>query len=406
MDGTLKRMGWLFSSEISRNATLLALSGVVALGISLPVAEGHAQARQLKLTREVLQEPPRPIKRAGNAMAASDGTLYLVDAYSPSTIFVFPARGESVTTIGRQGKGPGEFERIDKMGFVGDTIWVTDLSLDRLTYITAAGKVLRTEAGKSRLTSTNAGRYTPIYGVLADGSFIVEHGTFDDNRKSTGRFWFRATPTGNNPPFAPRFLDTLAFDPPARHPMPELMNPDRSITFFGQPFGDDPITVVSPTGMVVNLSREAAADAKAMYVVSGRSAKGELFKRTISYTAKPLTPADLDAMWKLVDTREKLTSHYPSEAAARRVFEAKIFKPTYLPPVREVVVGADNSIWIQRELGQHSDRWDVLSDRGEQLGWVDLAHSFTVKTVSRDAVWGVEQDQDGQEIFVRYRISK
>jgi len=46
---------------------------------------------------------------------------------------VFDMSGKFVRNIGRDGAGPGEFRQIERFGWVGDTLWVSDPVLRRYT---------------------------------------------------------------------------------------------------------------------------------------------------------------------------------------------------------------------------------------------------------------------------------
>src|SRR4051812_26736020 len=43
----------------------------------------------------------------------------------------YDVSGKKTATFGRKGSGPGEFQRMTRFGWVGDTIWIYDAGLRR-----------------------------------------------------------------------------------------------------------------------------------------------------------------------------------------------------------------------------------------------------------------------------------
>lgn len=70
-----------------------------------------------------------------------DGTLYLLDYQSYRVLGVQPPTGDTVV-IGREGEGPGEFERPVAMAVSGDTVWVHDTGTGRLQAFATSGAYL------------------------------------------------------------------------------------------------------------------------------------------------------------------------------------------------------------------------------------------------------------------------
>src|SRR3954464_7919991 len=58
---------------------------------------------------------------------------------------IYDATGKKTATFGRKGSGPGEFRRATWFGWTGDTLWVYDTDLRRVTYVSPAATLIRTE---------------------------------------------------------------------------------------------------------------------------------------------------------------------------------------------------------------------------------------------------------------------
>jgi len=100
------------------------------------------------------------------AQLSGDSTLVVADL-SLAEVRYFSLNGEVVGVVGRRGEGPGEFQRIQTLGpAVGDTTWIFDLGLQRITLITAPGDPVRVIDVVPKTRSRLAGR-------LQDGSWLV-----------------------------------------------------------------------------------------------------------------------------------------------------------------------------------------------------------------------------------------
>jgi hypothetical protein len=73
------------------------------------------------------------LTEAGQVWVANDGS---------HQVLAFSGEGESLLAFGREGKGPGEFERVSDVSVAGDSIFVSDLRLGRLTIFDHEGAVV------------------------------------------------------------------------------------------------------------------------------------------------------------------------------------------------------------------------------------------------------------------------
>ncbi len=76
-------------------------------------------------------------------LAVSARGVLSVDLPQDGAIRLFSAAGKAIASIGRKGSGPGEFGAVNTMGWVADTLWVSDAGNHRLTMVGADGRVLR-----------------------------------------------------------------------------------------------------------------------------------------------------------------------------------------------------------------------------------------------------------------------
>ncbi len=68
---------------------------------------------------------------------------------------IFSRSGELVSKIGRKGAGPGEVQSLSRIGLLGDTIWMTDAGLNRVSFFGPDGTFGRSfaAAGKQDWTA-------------------------------------------------------------------------------------------------------------------------------------------------------------------------------------------------------------------------------------------------------------
>jgi 6-bladed beta-propeller len=106
-------------------------SATMAVLLALPAQgpEGWSYVEELRLSGS---REEAPLSRVTDLVVGPDGRIYLTQAYQPE-VLVLSQNGEPIDRIGREGKGPGEFQAPGMLGFVGDDLWVQDLLLGRVT---------------------------------------------------------------------------------------------------------------------------------------------------------------------------------------------------------------------------------------------------------------------------------
>lgn len=80
------------------------------------------------------------------ALKAINDTLIVVTPAKPLGVWGVHPSGRIIWRSGRQGSGPGEFQRADRIGLLpGDSIVIWDQELARLTLLTKSGRLVRSE---------------------------------------------------------------------------------------------------------------------------------------------------------------------------------------------------------------------------------------------------------------------
>lgn len=66
---------------------------------------------------------------------------------------LFSQEGQLIASVGKNGAGPGEFRRMVRGGWIGDTLWVSDTQLNRVTMLGPDGRMLATVPVPMKVTA-------------------------------------------------------------------------------------------------------------------------------------------------------------------------------------------------------------------------------------------------------------
>lgn len=100
------------------------------------------------LSRETLVETYDSLSApvdAGYLQVDSEGRIYLFDRTTLSVLAYSP-EGEEIMRLGGEGRGPGEFAGGDGMAIRGDTLYLFDRNLSRLSLFDATGEFLQSKS--------------------------------------------------------------------------------------------------------------------------------------------------------------------------------------------------------------------------------------------------------------------
>jgi hypothetical protein len=71
-----------------------------------------------------------------------------------------------------------------------------------------------------------------------------------------------------------------------------------------------------------------------------------------------------------------------------------------------VVLGRDDTVWLERFSISGDREWLMLDGQGSVTGRVTVPRGIALAVASRDQVWAIETDDDGLQHIVRYRVSR
>jgi hypothetical protein len=323
----------------------------------------------------------------------SNGVVAVLNG-GTNEIRLFDEHGRSIRSFGGTGSGPGEFRFISWAGRSGDTVFVFDHSLGRISSVVLGGEPRL--LGTWPVTARGTRGPLSVGGRLSDGRWLVATGV---------------TPGWDGPPGVHRLPQSVG-----------VISADGTgdVSWFGE-YPSAAFFVFSPTGNIQQATFGAIAfspwfysAASGQHVWLGESGADSLvhmdFVRGTRATVRlPLPrrtpPAALVAARR---AREMLAA---TNERSRAFTDAK-WSSTYLPPslpfFEALVPGPGGEIWIQDYAGVPTDsaRYLVVGPDMVARAWVRVPSGLRVHEVGVDYVLGMHEDGDGVESVRLYRLSR
>jgi hypothetical protein len=344
---------------------------------------------------------PGALSTVSDVTMGRDGSVY-VSQPQENVVKVYDARGRYLRSIGREGSGPGEFDRPSSLGWRGDTLWVVDTPQTRISLFLPNGRFVRS-ISFSRAAPLTDGRHHIPGSLLADGSVL-------------GMWQTPLSLIAGTPPVSvPMVRFTARGEPIALLARDEHRNAfgviaeGTSRTYFPQRFTDTPLTAVSPDGSAVVMVRRNAAtrsDSTVFSVQRFHHSGRVTLSRNYRYRPLPLTRemverAEDEHVGALGETRIRT----PEASVLRRQIRESLYRPRFLPPVTRLVLGRDGTIWLRREdLGRDMAWWHVLDGRGRIIARAWVPAGVRLVYADRTQIWAVELDEFDVPTLVKYRI--
>ena len=186
-------------------------------------------------------------------------------------------------------------------------------------------------------------------------------------------------------------IDTIALIPTAHHfgvIFPTGVGQPHTL-LIQQPFADQPIYDVAPTGgYLVIVDRPARGNATtAAFHVTRVTPQGD----TIATHTFKYPPVDLTDAWIQQAAIEAAGRVSDNVGEALRLGLGGLFIPDWLPPVSDLRVGPRGWLWIAREIipGATHREWDIVDPDGEMIGTITLANHLQIRAVSGLEAWAV-----------------
>ncbi len=305
---------------------------------------------------------------ATDADRLSDGSIVVADDGSDE-VRVFSPVGEHVRTLGGNGEGPGEFNRLDQLQILpGDSILAYDFWAARITIFAPDGTLGRI------VTLDGSARLRPLFQLTGATGYVGMATDFTGFGDDVGlRRW--------------------------SHPIVQVDSAGVVI---------DTLTTIQGNESVVFEMGDAAAlwgkrgrmEARggAVYLGSSDSVSFEVFgprgQRRIARVPGydlALTQADIDG-----ELSTWFPDSVPPDPFSRAIQDAQPER-THRPGYQDLVVDATGSVWLEAFRGLHEAsepaNWEVFDPSGEWLGSVTLPPGFKVFRIGTDWILGKNRDE-------------
>ena len=337
-------------------------TALVALAVSVPQSQAAPPPQAATLACRTLVPPSDSGSGTIGAVAPGPSDRLAWTDGRPGQ-FLLRDGGGRVRVVGRRGAGPGEFQDIGGMSWIGDTLWVADVRLPRVQFFSDTGRLLRVR------TALLPGSWGP----RPDGALIgLGH-----------RLIARDLPVTLlvHRPEAIRH-DTLASFP--------LLEVERVMVPAGGREVPNPHPLLAQTQAAANAERTrfcAVIPAGAAVRLRCVDAYGQsLLDRPVTLPARPVTDAIYNAVIGVFSNAPGRTPE---------LMRARISRPRSLPLALGILVGTDGEIWLARTYRFESvASWTRLRPDGTVQDQVTIPANYRLLQLRGDSVWATSADAD------------
>lgn len=329
--------------------------------------------------------------RISDLALGADGNIFVADSPAGKPVVrMFDSEGSLIKYVGRDGRGPGEYETIGGIGSFPDgrlAIW--DLGNQRINVYKPNGDFFESFSVQSGLRSSYK-----VFEVDHEGNFYVKNMFFDpenpQNNTDPPKAWYKVSPGGV-------LVDTLHV------PQDEGEFPQSFVIFTdagaGYPFNTRMMENFSPSGYIV-------------------TAVNDQYEIVLHKKEQPLTIQREYSPLEVTSEEEELWGDFKNRfTSSGHNIESSI--PDEKPPFKELLTDSEGRIWVWRyakpqpvEGGVFSSRikvweppvFDVFNPDGSFYGNVTLPMGAVFLEAKDNKVWAEFTDDDKTEYVVRYKL--
>lgn len=389
------------------------------LSVTMACAIVFVTATTASDAQEISRPPIRAVTRdvapiATDLLGIGDGRTSGLACDADGGVYVFSSTNGTVSRLGRGGNvlwssgrpggGPGEYDGISAVGTAGDSTWVVDPFLRRVTFLDRhSGRVLaaRLVASSSNLTGDARRRQvsTVPIALVRGGDVFGRSGaslTSPPTKLPPGtstREYFR-TPMNGGP------AKQVARTEIAVHP--SLESPGGGFMSLRQPFSDDPLVALAPRGekVWVITRRVLPRERTALFAVVALSLDGDTLFSARLHTDRLAIPAAVHD--------SAVYAHSNIVRATGVTFDAiraSLFLPAYRPPVEAAFPTVDGKLWMQIAGNSSESRWWLIGSTDILEVEISLPRSVLTGCGHDGGLWVVRTTSDGSDVLEHYRIS-
>jgi hypothetical protein len=335
------------------------------------------------------------------AVRLSDGTIVVANSGTHQLRY-YTADGALVTTAGRRGDGPGEFQRL--IGLVrlpGDTVGAIDARHPRLSVFDPGGRFAR-DIG----LASNPLQYLAIVGQFGDGTFLATSQRMRTSSDLSNRTSGPARDTIRlvHVDATAAVVDTIGSFPNTRVTVKMVDMGGRS-TPISIPVAFSPMTQVT-AGLGA-----AYVGVSDTYEIGAYSPSGKLMRLIRRAQPSRLVAEEDKARWRDRMRAQSLPSTSPRMRQTMQTMLDALANPDFaeiMPAFRRLLVDAEGDLWVSDYQGSDSTRQylSVFDQDGRLLGTVVLPQRLLVTEIGTDYVLGHTTDETEVEHVELYALIK
>lgn len=325
-----------------------------------------------------VDDGPAAFGRVVSVLADSEGAVYVADALA-GEIRVFDQSGRHLRTIGRKGRGPGEFTSLYALAWLGDTIAALDPGNARIELLSRDG------------SQVGSFRHQPITGPEETLHRASQHEFLARivQRGERGLDSYFVRYTGASA------ADTIPAPPRVQLPGAGIQcEGEEMIAFFSQPFGSRQVhTFVEGGRLVGGMTAE--------YRLALVARNGDTL-RVIERQRPPVPITDAEWNDGLASYRE-----FRERAPGARCEPASFSRPAAKAPWTALFVGGDGRLWV-RATTRDGSVFEVFEQAGRLVGMVAVPERMrdTTPYFGNGMLYVVEADSLDVQSVSAYRVGE
>jgi hypothetical protein len=333
-----------------------------------------------------------------------DGVIAVLQRQGGGIRFFAPD-GEFLGLVGSLGDGAGEFRNPSRIGLAADSVVVYDPRLARVSIIgpnlTIERTVMMPRVGHREAPGRARSAHRVLAALRLPGDeflatiFASPDDQADDLLDGGSSILARLSP------------ERLITDVVARLPRDDEgieVRGSGGVVYVQLPFPNPPHLGWSPDGsrVAVVVPRIAGNDEGTIELTMLSIAGDTVFHRRTAFEPVRIRRqvADSARAAYLIRAREATIAERAEayRAAAEHV-------PPVYPPVRDLLVGVDGSLWLVGRVVGGARVYRVFDPRGEEVGRLRLPRNVWIPAATLDHLWTVELEALGVGSIARYRLA-
>ena len=316
--------------------------------------------------------------RVTGVLADNQGRVYVGD-YDTKTVHVYHSDGSYVTSLGREGEGPGEFGQVSQMNIHNGLIHIYDWSQRRIN-------VFSTESFELAYTTSldfNNAQNSGLSGWMAISFHILDDGNY------LVRF---------NKPFRPDNLDENK-----THRLYKVSSDGQLLSdiILELPVGEVLIDMDIPMIMGVPYSRNAqiSISGETLYNLWTEDMAVRTYDVNGQYQSSFYYPVNKSPL-----NRAELLEQHENEQMKQMIRNAEI--PETWPAVQGYIQDDESRFWISRIIDDRdSYEWWVIEPNGTLVSRFTWPRNKSIRQVKDNWLYTLETDEEtGLQEIVKYRI--